>query len=247
MIGMIVGLTIAPGSGDAFERAFAVQAAAVRANEPGNRQYELFRSQTLPNNYTLVEIYDDEAALAAHRASPQMATSRPLTAPFLVEPPAMQVFDVVSADAGVSASQQFRPADPQGRNTGDRNMPTPMETVSAFCAAFSENHAEDAIRRWFTPTTIWINEGLSMTTGVEEAIKRPRSPDVAAVYFDMLSIAADGNRVLTERLDRFVRSDGSEVAALKVMGIFEIEGDFIVAWRDYFDVNLAKKMPKDQQ
>lgn len=96
MIGMIVGLTIAPGSGDAFERAFAVQAAAVRANEPGNRLYELFRSQTVPDSYTLVEIYEDEAVLAAHRASPHMAKSRPLTAPFLIGPPIMDAFDVVS-------------------------------------------------------------------------------------------------------------------------------------------------------
>lgn len=58
----------------------------------------------------------------------------------------------------------------------------------------------------------------------------------------MLAIAADGNRVLTERLDRFVRADGSEVAAGKVMGIFEVEGVHIVAWRDYFDVNFATRL-----
>jgi quinol monooxygenase YgiN len=48
MIGIMVELTVAPGSTDASERAFAVQAAAVRANEPGNRLYELFKSHTLP-------------------------------------------------------------------------------------------------------------------------------------------------------------------------------------------------------
>ncbi len=126
-------------------------------------------------------------------------------------------------------------------------MPTPIEIVSAFCAAFADNQAEPAIRRWFTPDTVWVNEGLSATTGIEEAVHRPRSPNVAAVHFDMLAIAADGNRVLTERLDRFVRVDGSEVAALKVMGIFEIEGEYILAWRDYFDVNAAKRIPEDRQ
>jgi quinol monooxygenase YgiN len=35
MIGIRVELTIAPGNTDAFEHALAVQAAAVRANEPG--------------------------------------------------------------------------------------------------------------------------------------------------------------------------------------------------------------------
>jgi limonene-1,2-epoxide hydrolase len=129
----------------------------------------------------------------------------------------------------------------------DDKVPTPIETVTAFSAAFAKENGNAAIRRWFTPRTVWVNEGLSITTGIEEAIKRPRSPDVAAVHFDMLAIAADGNRVLTERLDRFVRADGSEIAALKVMGIFEVEGDCIVAWRDYFDVNFAKKMSKDQR
>lgn len=129
-------------------------------------------------------------------------------------------------------------------------MPTPIEIVTAFCADITEDNGKAAIRRWFTTKTVWVNEGVSTTTGIEEAIaflERPgRSPDIAAVHFDMLAIAADGNRVLTERLDRFVRTDGSEVAAAKVMGIFEVDGGRIVAWRDYFDVNFAKKIAKDQ-
>lgn len=129
-------------------------------------------------------------------------------------------------------------------------MPTPIEIVIAFCAGFPDDGGKASIRRWFTNETVWINEGVSKTTGVEEAIafiERPgRSPDIAAVHFDMLAIAADGHRVLTERLDRFVRADGSEVSAVKVMGIFEVEGDCIVAWRDYFDVNFATKISTDQ-
>lgn len=135
--------------------------------------------------------------------------------------------------------------------TRDPKMPPPIETVTAFSAAFSHGNGSPAIRRWFSPKTVWINEGVSMTIGIEEAIaflERPgRSPDIAAVHFDMLAIAADGNRVQTERLDRFVRADGSAVAAAKVMGIFEVDGDCIVAWRDYFDVNFAKKIAKDQR
>lgn len=124
-------------------------------------------------------------------------------------------------------------------------MPTPIEIVTDFCAGYSENHAEDVIRRWFTSDTIWTNEGFSTIQGIEAAINRPRSAQIAAVHFDMLAIAADANRVLTERLDRFVRHDGSEIVALRVMGIFEIEDNHIVAWRDYFDVNLAQKVARE--
>ncbi|MCX5581667.1 limonene-1,2-epoxide hydrolase family protein [Kaistia terrae] len=44
------------------------------------------------------------------------------------------------------------------------------------------------------------------------------------------------NRVLTERLDIFERADGSEIGRVTLMGIYEIEGERIVAWRDYVDV-----------
>ena len=130
-------------------------------------------------------------------------------------------------------------------------LSTPVEIVKAFCAAFPEDDGKVAIRRYFTPKTVWVNEGVSRTTGIDEAIaflERPdRSPGIAAVHFDMLAIAADGNRVLTERLDRFVRSDGSEIAAIKVMGIFEVEGDHIVAWRDYADVNAGRRISADKR
>ncbi len=135
--------------------------------------------------------------------------------------------------------------------TQDSRMSTPIEIVTAFCATFPEDDGKAAIRRYFTPDTVWINEGISKTTGIEEAIAflgRPnRSPSIAAVHFDILAIAADGNRVLTERLDRFVRADGSEIAAIRVMGIFEVEGDRIVAWRDYADVNAGRKITPDKR
>ncbi|WP_245582537.1 limonene-1,2-epoxide hydrolase family protein [Neorhizobium lilium] len=63
---------------------------------------------------------------------------------------------------------------------------------------------------------------------------------IATVRIEMLSIAADGNRVLTERLDIFERADGSEIGRVTLMGIYEIDGDRIVTWRDY--VNAISKL-----
>ncbi|NSZ66270.1 putative quinol monooxygenase (plasmid) [Agrobacterium tumefaciens] len=99
MIGMMVELRVAPGSTDAFERAFAVQAAAVRANEPRTRLYELFKSRTVADSYTLIEIYEDEAALSAHCTSSHMVTNRPLTEPFLAAPPVMHIFEMLPITA----------------------------------------------------------------------------------------------------------------------------------------------------
>jgi limonene-1,2-epoxide hydrolase len=39
----------------------------------------------------------------------------------------------------------------------------------------------------------------------------------------------------------------ADVTRPKVMGIFEVDGDCIVAWRDYFDVNSTRKLSKDQR
>ncbi|MCC4603973.1 antibiotic biosynthesis monooxygenase [Xanthomonas campestris pv. badrii] len=95
MIGMIVTLAIKPDSGEAFERAFGAQAAAVRANEPGNHLYELLRSRTRPDSYLLLEIYEDQAALASHRNASHMTHHRPLTAPFIAAEPTIEAFDVI--------------------------------------------------------------------------------------------------------------------------------------------------------
>ena len=58
-----------------------------------------------------------------------------------------------------------------------------------------------------------------------------------------LTIAKDstGNKVLTERIDHLRNADGDAVMSLAVMGIFEVQGDKITGWRDYFDTagNLA--------
>jgi limonene-1,2-epoxide hydrolase len=51
---------------------------------------------------------------------------------------------------------------------------------------------------------------------------------------EIVNLAVAGNAVLTERVDHFVY-DGKTIDA-RVMGAFEVSGDKITAWRDYFDV-----------
>lgn len=55
-----------------------------------------------------------------------------------------------------------------------------------------------------------------------------------AVDWRILSIAAAGNKVLTERVDAF-RVGGQRIA-LPLMGVFEIADGKISQWRDYFDL-----------
>jgi limonene-1,2-epoxide hydrolase len=55
------------------------------------------------------------------------------------------------------------------------------------------------------------------------------------------ALAADGNKVLTERTDSF--HFGDRAVHVPVMGIFEFRGDLICAWRDYADIaEFVKQM-----
>jgi limonene-1,2-epoxide hydrolase len=47
-------------------------------------------------------------------------------------------------------------------------------------------------------------------------------------------MAADGDVVLTERIDTFEM--GGKDVVLPVMGVFEVRDGKIAAWRDYFDM-----------
>ena len=53
-------------------------------------------------------------------------------------------------------------------------------------------------------------------------------------------LAVRDNVVLTERIDTFTMGD--KVAALPVMGTFEIRDGKISAWRDYFDLGQITAM-----
>jgi len=94
-IGVIVRLKTNPGKGPDFEAAFAVQAAGVRADEPGNRLYELVRSRNEADAYVVMEIYESAEAFEAHRTAPHMAANRPNMAGLVAPGTQVEIFDVV--------------------------------------------------------------------------------------------------------------------------------------------------------
>lgn len=94
-IALIVRVTIHPGKGAEFEAAFAEQATGVRASEPGNRLYQLVRSREDETAYVVMELYDDKAALEAHRNAPHMAAVRPRIAPLIAARSIVEAYDAV--------------------------------------------------------------------------------------------------------------------------------------------------------
>jgi quinol monooxygenase YgiN len=62
---LVITLNAAPGKGGEFAEAFAARCRDVMS-EPGCLQFEVFQSVLNPDKLTLLELWEDEAALAAH-------------------------------------------------------------------------------------------------------------------------------------------------------------------------------------
>ena len=93
MIGVIATLRIKTDKNAEFERVFAELAAQVRANESGNVTYQLCRSRSEATTYKVLEIYHDDEALEAHRASDHFRAAGPALGALLEGRPEVELLD----------------------------------------------------------------------------------------------------------------------------------------------------------
>ena len=119
-------------------------------------------------------------------------------------------------------------------------MTSATQTVTDFITMLEKPGGfADGVRAYFTPTTRYLNVGMSDTTGIEQALAFiagfEASTGATSLRVDMLAIAESGNTVMTERIDHLCDGQGKAVMSLAVMGAFEVEGCKITGWRDYFD------------
>ena len=112
---------------------------------------------------------------------------------------------------------------------------TPEDVVRAELKAWHGLDVDQIVNH-FHPDGVWDNVALGVHRGHDEIreavqgyVQRMDSADL-----ELLNIAVNGNVVLTERVDHMIY-DGNKIAA-RCMGAFEVTGDKITAWRDYFDV-----------
>jgi len=113
---------------------------------------------------------------------------------------------------------------------------TPEQVVKDFCAAIVRRDVKE-ICSFFTDDAVYHNIPLEPVIGhaaVEGVLQQFIGPATEA-EFEMLALATTGNKVLTERVDRFTMM-GKQIA-IPVMGTFEVNAaGKITAWRDYFDM-----------
>ena len=95
MIAVIATLRVKNGKAQEFESLFGQLAAQVRANESGNLIYQLCRSRTETDTYKVLEIYRDEEALEAHRASDHFRSAGPGLGIVLAGRPELELLDAV--------------------------------------------------------------------------------------------------------------------------------------------------------
>jgi limonene-1,2-epoxide hydrolase len=115
---------------------------------------------------------------------------------------------------------------------------SPEEVVRAELDAWSRLNVDEIVGH-FADDAVWDNVPLGAVSGHDQ-IRRAVQGYVDRTTqgnIEILNLAVAGNVVLTERVDHFVY-DGKSIHA-RVMGAFEVDGDKIAAWRDYFDVPNA--------
>jgi limonene-1,2-epoxide hydrolase len=119
--------------------------------------------------------------------------------------------------------------------------------IRDFCDAWSRRNVDELLG-YFAVDAVYHNIPIDPAQG-RDAIRNVMMlfvPMSKEITFEIKHLAEEGNIVLTERVDRFVMDGGT--IELPVMGVFEVQGGKIKAWRDYFDMQMwLSQMPGASQ
>jgi limonene-1,2-epoxide hydrolase len=120
---------------------------------------------------------------------------------------------------------------------------TPEAIVRDFCNAVPRRDIEELLA-FFAADAVYHNIPVAPVRGHEAiaGVLRQFLGPASFAEFEIRNLAACGDAVLTERVDRF--EIGGKRIELPVMGAFEVGSDGrIRAWRDYFDLaQFTKQM-----
>src|SRR5205807_3999704 len=94
MLILHVQIHVLPESIEAFHAA-TLENAKNSLQEPGIARFDLLQNSEDPNRFSLLEVYRDDAAAAAHRATPHWAKWTETVAPMMAEPRARTWYKTV--------------------------------------------------------------------------------------------------------------------------------------------------------
>jgi limonene-1,2-epoxide hydrolase len=111
----------------------------------------------------------------------------------------------------------------------------PNKLVTEFCAAWIRMDP-DELAEYFTDDGVYHNIPMAPMEGkqaIRDGLAGMRSM-ITSVRFEVHRQITAGDTVMNERTDHLEM--GGNTVALPVVGVFELEGGKIKAWRDYFDM-----------
>jgi limonene-1,2-epoxide hydrolase len=99
----------------------------------------------------------------------------------------------------------------------------------------------DEFAGYFAEDATWWNSPWQPVKGreaIRETLRRGASR-MKALPWEIRHMVADGNIVVTERVDHFLVDDRR--VSVPCMGIFELREGKITAWRDYWDLQQFER------
>ncbi len=93
MIALLAKMSVVAGKEVEFEAAMTELVEQVRANEPGNKLYTLVKNDS---GYAVMEIYENQEAVAAHMQSEHFRAAGPKFAGVLAGRPEILNYEVVA-------------------------------------------------------------------------------------------------------------------------------------------------------
>jgi len=117
---------------------------------------------------------------------------------------------------------------------------SPEATVREFFNAMSKQAGLiKAIQDYCAEECRWENTGLPTAENKAGMIAMMQGfidgYQLDHMRIDLMSVAVDGDKVLTERIDHLNKADGSTVASIALAGVLLVRGGKVVRWTDYFD------------
>lgn len=118
--------------------------------------------------------------------------------------------------------------------------------VHQFMAGFGHSLASDiATLRRYLAEDVYFHTGTTELTSLDAAVEYLKGADalygITTFRCRIRHLATDGNRVFNERWDDLIDAEGNVVAVLPIASVIEVEGDKIIAWRDYFNPDELRK------
>ena len=116
--------------------------------------------------------------------------------------------------------------------------------VRAQCEAWSSLDI-DKVMAHFAPDASWWPAFTYPKASGHDEVRRTIDGFLKAMTkceFEIVNLAVADNVVLTERIDHLVFVDGNVHDAAGT-GVFEVTGDKITAWRDYFYPDISNQGP----